>query len=130
MAEGEYPTEPAELASRLVKDGVLTEYQARQIRKGKSQGLIFGSYVILDFLGKGTMGKVYKASAPDDGPGRRPEDSRFSIRLQQHPVARPVPARDAVGGPSGSPQRGPGLRCRSRRRLPLHRHGVRGRADP
>ena len=61
MAEGEYPSEPAELASRLVKDGILTEYQARQILKGKPQGLIFGSYVILDFLGKGTMGKVYKA---------------------------------------------------------------------
>ena len=61
MAEGEHPPEPAELASRLVKDGVLTEYQVRQVLKGKSQGLIFGSYVILDFLGKGTMGKVYKA---------------------------------------------------------------------
>ena len=61
MAEGEYPSEPAELSSRLVKDGVLTEYQARQIQKGKPQGLNFGSYVILEFLGKGTMGKVYKA---------------------------------------------------------------------
>ena len=62
MAGGECPSEPAELAARLVKDGVLTEYQAKQILKGKSQGLIFGSYVILEFLGKGTMGKVYKAS--------------------------------------------------------------------
>jgi serine/threonine-protein kinase len=61
MAEGEYPSEPAELSSRLVKDRVLTEFQARQIQKGKSEGLNFGSYVILDFLGKGTMGKVYKA---------------------------------------------------------------------
>ncbi len=59
MAEGE---DPAELSSRLVRDGVLTEFQARQILKGKSDGLIFGSYIILDFLGKGTMGKVYKAS--------------------------------------------------------------------
>jgi eukaryotic-like serine/threonine-protein kinase len=61
VAEGELPAEPAELASRLVKDGVLSEYQARQILKGRPQGLTFGSYVILDFLGKGTMGKVYKA---------------------------------------------------------------------
>jgi len=59
MAEEE---DPAELASRLVKDGVLTEFQARQILKGKTDGLIFGGYVILDFLGRGTMGKVYKAA--------------------------------------------------------------------
>jgi len=62
MAVGEHQRAPAELAARLVKDGVLTDYQARNLLKGKSQGLIFGSYVILDFLGKGTMGKVYKAS--------------------------------------------------------------------
>jgi serine/threonine protein kinase len=61
MAAGQYPSEPDELAARLVKDGVLTEYQARQIQKGKSETLNFGNYVILDFLGKGTMGKVYKA---------------------------------------------------------------------
>src|SRR5262249_11749144 len=61
VAEGEYPPEPTELASRLVKDGVLTEYQARQVLKGTSQGLVSGRYVILDFLGKGAMGKVYRA---------------------------------------------------------------------
>ncbi len=61
LAQGENSAEPAERASRLVKDGVLTEYQARQILKGNAEGLLFGGYVILDFLGKGTMGKVYKA---------------------------------------------------------------------
>jgi serine/threonine protein kinase len=61
IALGGYPTEPDELSSRLVKDGVLTQFQARQIQKGKPEGLKFGSYVILDFLGKGTTGKVYKA---------------------------------------------------------------------
>jgi len=62
LAEGEHSSKPGELASRLVKDGILTEYQAKQVLKGKAQGLTFGGYIILDFLGKGTMGKVYKAS--------------------------------------------------------------------
>jgi serine/threonine-protein kinase len=61
VAVGEYSSDPAVLASSLVKEALLTEYQARQILKGKVQGLIFGRYVILDFLGKGTMGKVFKA---------------------------------------------------------------------
>jgi serine/threonine-protein kinase len=62
LAEEAHSTEPAKLASRLIKDGILTEYQAKQLLKGKGQGLTFGSYIILEFLGKGTMGKVYKAS--------------------------------------------------------------------
>jgi serine/threonine-protein kinase len=61
VAAGKHPAEPAELAASLVKNGILTEYQARQIQKGRPEVLIFGSYVILDFLGKGMMGKVYKA---------------------------------------------------------------------
>src|SRR5262249_43274335 len=61
LAEEGHPTEPAELATCLVKDGVLTEYQARQVLKGRPEVLTFGGYAILEFLGKGTMGKVYKA---------------------------------------------------------------------
>ena len=34
VAEGEHPSEPAELASRLVKDGILTEFQARADPQG------------------------------------------------------------------------------------------------
>jgi serine/threonine-protein kinase len=61
LADGQHSSEPGELFSRLVKDKVLTEFQAHQIQKGRAEGLSFGSYLILDFLGRGTMGKVYKA---------------------------------------------------------------------
>jgi serine/threonine protein kinase len=53
--------EPGELAARLVREGVLTEFQSRQILKGRTQGLVFGRYVILDILGRGAMARVYKA---------------------------------------------------------------------
>jgi eukaryotic-like serine/threonine-protein kinase len=56
-----YPESAAELAAGLVAEGIFTQYQSRQMLKGKLAGLAFGSYVILDFLGKGSMAKVYKA---------------------------------------------------------------------
>jgi serine/threonine protein kinase len=50
----------AVLAAELVHRGKLTEYQVRVLFGGKAR-LLLGSYLILDEIGGGGMGRVYKA---------------------------------------------------------------------
>lgn len=61
VRSGELPDAPAKLAERLVADKVLTEYQARRLLAGKSHGLLIGKYAILDRIGSGSMGRVFRA---------------------------------------------------------------------
>lgn len=49
------------LLELLVEYGLLTKYQATRIRAGKSFGLVLGNYRILDRIGAGGMGVVYRA---------------------------------------------------------------------
>ena len=50
-----------ELARTLIKLGWITIYQAKKLISGKADELVIGPYVVLDKLGEGGMGKVYKA---------------------------------------------------------------------
>jgi serine/threonine protein kinase len=55
------PTKSEQLAKELVLANKLTKYQAAAIYQGKHKGLVFGQYAVLDQIGAGAMGQVYKA---------------------------------------------------------------------
>jgi serine/threonine protein kinase len=53
--------DPRECAAALVKAGLLTAYQAKQLLLGKHRGFVLGSYKILQPVGKGGAGTVFLA---------------------------------------------------------------------
>jgi response regulator RpfG family c-di-GMP phosphodiesterase len=49
------------LLGKLIKHGLLTDYQAARIDAGTTFGLVLGNYRVLDRLGAGGMGVVFRA---------------------------------------------------------------------
>jgi uncharacterized Zn finger protein (UPF0148 family) len=58
--QARYP-DPHALARELVQRGWLTAYQAEQLLQGRGSELVLGEYLLLDRLGEGGMGEVFKA---------------------------------------------------------------------
>ncbi len=52
---------PRALAGELIRRGWLTPYQVNQLLQDRGRDLLLGSYVLLERLGEGGMGQVFKA---------------------------------------------------------------------
>lgn len=78
------------LAELLVQQGTLTPFQADRILNGKTQGLVLGPYVLLDAIGQGSMGMVYRATSKNDSHTYAikvlPRRSMWNVRLARRQV--------------------------------------------
>src|SRR5271154_3757784 len=82
--------EPPALAEFLIAQSILTEFQAERLLQGKTQGFVLGPFTLMDSLGTGSMGTVYKAQSKNDGKWYAvkvlPRRSMWNVRIARRKV--------------------------------------------
>ena len=86
--------DPRALLTLLTEFGLLTSYQAERIAAFQTFGLVLGNYRVLERLGSGGMGVVFKAEHIDLR--RQVAIKTLQIEPDQDPRAGPLPKRDAT----------------------------------
>src|SRR5207237_7672426 len=70
--------------------GVLSQFQAERVLQNKAAGLVLGPYVLVDSIGTGSMGQVYRATSKTDGAAYAvkvlPRRSMWNVRLARRQV--------------------------------------------
>src|SRR5215510_13172053 len=83
-------SEPPALAEFLVGKGVLSQFQADRLLQGKTQGFVLGPFTLMDALGAGSMGTVYKAQSKNDNKWYAvkvlPRRSMWNVRIARRKV--------------------------------------------
>ena len=82
--------EPPALAEYLVGQGILTPFQSERLLAGKTQGFVLGPFTLMDALGTGSMGTVYKAQNKTDNQWYAvkvlPRRSMWNVRIARRKV--------------------------------------------
>ena len=82
--------EPPALAEYLIAQEILTEFQAERLLQGKTQGFVLGPFILMDALGSGSMGTVYKAQSKNDSNWYAvkvlPRRSMWNVRIARRKV--------------------------------------------
>src|SRR6059058_5084661 len=82
--------EPPSLAEYLISQGILTPFQAERLLQGKTQGFVLGPFTLMDALGAGSMGTVYKAQSKTDNKWYAvkvlPRRSMWNVRIARRKV--------------------------------------------
>src|SRR3954453_20414875 len=82
--------EPPSLADYLIAQGILTPFQSERLLQGKTQGFVLGPFTLMDALGSGSMGTVYKAHNKTDNQWYAvkvlPRRSMWNVRIARRKV--------------------------------------------
>ncbi len=82
--------EPPALAEFLIEQKILTQFQADRLLQGKTQGFVLGPFTLMDALGAGSMGTVYKAQSKTDNKWYAvkvlPRRSMWNVRIARRKV--------------------------------------------